>query len=307
MNRCGAPSWAPHERIQGLRTVRTCKNARVPTLEPSVALSTCETALRELMTYAYEDRYGNAWLDRVTKPKQREAWAERAHVEADTRVPRGVAQVPNVGLSYANFYDLLGIVEKERNWEPLAGALGKRAEVLPLLQRFEKLRNTIGHSRPLIPFEQELMSGIAGQIRNQVTLFMSEQDDAGDIYPRIESITDPFGRRFEVTVVDELTYRFIRDPKITLRPGDVVAFTCIGVDPQGRDLAWEMRPANYESRVSQVGSSGAPTTVVWVVQDGDVAEKRHIEIRMQAHMAKYRRYGSFDHRAYFTFRVRPPA
>lgn len=279
----------------------------MPTLEPSIALSTCETALRELMTYAYETRYGSAWLEQVTKPRQRELWAERAQVEADTRGPRGVAQVPNVGLAYANFYDLLEIIKRDEHWEPLAAALDKKSEVLPLLQRFEKLRNSIGHSRPLLAFEQDLMSGIAGQIRNQVTLFMSAQDDAGDIYPRIESITDSCGRRIECSVVDNVIAGIARTPNIVVRPGEVVTFTCVGVDPQERELRWTLTPAGQRPKVSEVGPSGQPVNIDWVVTDSDVSEKGIVVMEMESLDAKYRRYGYTDHKAMFYFRVRPPA
>ena len=61
---------------------------------------------------------------------------------------------------------------------------------MALLKRLDNIRNAVGHSRPLLPFERDLLSGIAGQIRNQVTIYMSTQDEAGDIYPRIESVTD---------------------------------------------------------------------------------------------------------------------
>lgn len=63
-------------------------------------------------------------------------------------------------------------------------ALGPKVETLPLLARFEQLRNSVAHSRGILAFEEALLSGIAGQIRNQVTIFMSIQDPSGDYYPR---------------------------------------------------------------------------------------------------------------------------
>lgn len=275
-------------------------------LEPSVALYTCETALRELMAHAYATSYGPGWLTRVTSQKQRDSWTERAETEAKVRVPKGVAAVPNTGLAYANFYDLVTIAEK--HWEPLAPALGRLKAVLPLLQRFDDLRNTIGHSRPLLAFEQDLMSGIAGQIRNQVTLHMSAQDDAGDIYPRIESITDSFGLRIESEVVRGEVAGTQGATELVLHPGDVVTFTCIGTDPQGRELEWDLAgPDHFRLRERVVARSGEPTLLTWVVEDGDVRENASVSIHMRAKDAKYRRFGSFDHRAHFFYSVRPAA
>lgn len=269
------------------------------TLDPAIALSTCETALRELMAYVYEQAFGADWFKRVSTPRQREVWAERAEVEQRVRVPKGVAQVPNVGLAYANFYDLVTIAE--RHWEPLAAPLGKMRRTLPLLEQFESLRNTIGHSRPLLPFEQDLMSGIAGMVRNQVTLYMSKQDEAGDIYPRIESVTDSFGRRIESAAVESELAGSVPTLDVTLHPGEIVTFTCVGVDPQGRDLEW-FGPTNAHA----AGPSGQPTALQWVVTDGDVSEATDASIYMKTGGAAYHRFGSWDHRAYFRFRVRPP-
>ncbi len=162
-------------------------------LEPSVALTTCETALRQLMTLAYEAAYGDDWLGRIASKEQLDTWHARAGDELAVRGRKGVLAVPNGGLAHSNLYDLLKIAEK--HWEPLSAALGRKASVMPLLHRFDNLRNSVAHSRQLLPFEQDRLSGIAGQIRNQVTIFMSAHDPTWDIYPRIESVTDQFGRR----------------------------------------------------------------------------------------------------------------
>ena len=99
-----------------------------------------------------------------------------------------MAVVPSVGLAYANFYELLSFVENY--WEPLAPALGKRASTVALLKRFDNLRNTVAHNRELVTFEKELYSGIAGQIRNQVTIYMTTQDPAGRPLPSNQSVID---------------------------------------------------------------------------------------------------------------------
>lgn len=268
-------------------------------MEPSLALSACETALRELMTFAYTEAYGAGWVTRVAAETKRQSWQERADVEQKSRGAKGVAAVPATGLSYANFYDLVAIADK--HWEPLAAALGRRAKVLPLLERMDDLRNSIGHSRPLLAFERDLMSGIAGQIRNQVTIHMSAQDDAGDIYPRIESITDSFGRRIRASVAEGEIAGAVRSADITLHPGDVVTFDCVGVDPQDRELSWQI-----PGQTPMQGPSGSALQLSYRVTDEDVTESFTIEILMNTRYSRYHRYRHFDHRAYFKYRVRPP-
>lgn len=138
------------------------------------------------MSFAYAQHFGADWLSRIASPAQRQLWSDWADEESQRRGKRGVYAVPTAGLGYSNLYDLIDIAAK--NWAPLAAALGDRKRALPLLDRADQLRNAVAHSRPLLPFEQDLLAGISGQIRNQVILYMSTQDAAGDIYPRIESI-----------------------------------------------------------------------------------------------------------------------
>jgi hypothetical protein len=149
------------------------------------------------MTYAYNAAYGANWLQWISSDEQRQDWARRHEQEKKKRTGKGAAVVPNHGLAYSDLKDLVGIVQKR--WQPIEPAFGASAksETRALLVRFETLRNTAMHGRTPLVFEQELMSGIAGQIRNQVTIFMSSQDPQGDYFPRIESITDSFGNTFE--------------------------------------------------------------------------------------------------------------
>lgn len=273
-------------------------------LEPTIALTTCENALRELMSYVYCDRYGEGWLNVVATEKQRVQWAMRAEAEK-ARTRRGVAIVDEPGLTYANFFDLLSIANN--HWEQLAPALDKKQISYRLLERFEQLRNAVAHGRTLLTFEQDLLAGIAGQIRNQVTHYMSSQDPAGEYYPRIESVFDGLGHRINGggPVTGEVVGYQITGK--VLRPGDRVGFVAIGTDPQERPLRWDLESSQtnllLDSKVSQVGE---PVELEWVVNDGDVTESAIVQLFMYAEDSKYRRYRRFDHRAYFHYIVRPP-
>lgn len=258
------------------------------------------------MAYAYSEKWGAGWLDRVATPERRQTWTDRAESEARSRGTKGVSVVPDGGLSYANFFDLVAIAEKQEFWEPLAPALGKKADALPLLRRLDSLRNAVGHSRPLLPFERDLISGIAGQVRNQVTIYMSSQDPAGDLYPRIESIRDSLGTSIEESARgDYFVSGSVRKTTLVLHPGQVLTFECLGTDPQGRDLRWEIS-ANYSRFTAfTVATSGEQAVLEWPVSEDDVSERTWVTIKLTAQDAKYHRLGDHDHRATFSYRVRP--
>lgn len=86
------------------------------------------------------------------------------------------------------------------DWEALDGALGAKKEITVLRDRFEALRNAVAQSRELLPFEEELLSAIAGEMRNRVTIHISGQDPAGDYFPRIELVRDSLGNSSENAV-----------------------------------------------------------------------------------------------------------
>lgn len=271
-----------------------------------MALATCETALRQLMTHGYKQTYGEDWLSRISTPEQRQIWKQRASEEASTRQAKGVVTVPDAGLAYANFYDLVSFADK--HWGPLAKALGKQAAVFPLLKRFDNLRNAVGHSRELMVFEQELLSGIAGQIRNQVTIYMSIQDPTGDHYPRIESVTDSFGHRYEgKATVPQLGTALAT--QVVLHPGDTVTFSCIGIDAQGRELEFTLTPTSgHRALDSSVSRVGQPVTLTWNVQKSDVAQTVWATIDCASIGGEYHRFNpeKHDDRVSFGYRVDPP-
>jgi hypothetical protein len=60
----------------------------VAILEPSIALRTCENALRQLMSHVYPQAYGPDWLQQITNSKQRADWQRRADQENEKRATR---------------------------------------------------------------------------------------------------------------------------------------------------------------------------------------------------------------------------
>lgn len=255
------------------------------------------------MAHEYARAYGEGWFTEVTTGKQREAVERAQGQEAPRR--KGVAEVPPVGLQYLELLALIKIAQE--HWDPLREALGKAASTLPLLWRFYDLRNPSQHSRDLVPFEHELMSGIAGQIQNQVTLHMSSQDADGAYYPRITAASDSLGNEARIkAVIGEIAGSYGSYPAETvLRPGDVITFTVLGDDPQGRALKWWLHAGQGQQVAETVGPSGGPVQLQWVVDDTDVGESSHAIVYMAAEGAKYHRANGFDHRVNFHYRVRP--
>ncbi len=157
----------------------------MPTMDPATSLTTAEQALRDLLTATMYKQYGADWMDKVVKPALRQKWKKTREQEAKQRVGHTLSGVND--LSYAFLGDLIDIIRARDHWKQFfEPVLGPYDEAFALLDILQTARRPIGHSRPLLPFEEDLISGIAGRIRNRVTIYLSDQDPDGNYYSRIE-------------------------------------------------------------------------------------------------------------------------
>ncbi|HEY0641427.1 MAG TPA: hypothetical protein VGD67_27680 [Pseudonocardiaceae bacterium] len=269
-------------------------------LEPSAALATCERALRQLITATATASAGAGanWITSVAKPDTIQRWSDRRREEAASRGKRGVAEVDSNLLAYASFFELVAILE--RSWEAYAPALGRKKETGALLARFDDLRNAVAHNRELLPFERELLSGIAGEIRNRVTIHLSSQDPSGDFYPRIEAVSDSLGNTIDTFELDSPTSGLCATA-VRLSPGDTVVFRCDGVDPQGRDLTWSLRVGS--DYVDSVGGDRAELR--WNVTRKHVGHRVAARIYLRSD-SEFHRWAGHDQGVSLSYTVLPP-
>ena len=276
----------------------------VTVMDPAAAVTVCETALRTLMELAYAKAHGDDWLQHIAAAERRADWSKREQEEQKRRGNRGVAVVPQAGLSYSHLFDLIEIADA--HWQPLSAALGKKADTLPLLKRLDTVRNAVAHGRPLVPFERDLISGIAGQIRNQVTIYMSTADPAGDIYPRIEWFADGLGTEAAPCQPDD-NYLWVLDGRAySLQAGDVLTFDCTATDPQGRDIVWTIEQNSGEAAVSVTVASQEMAHLTWTCNKNSVSEHFSLTVSMSATGTTYHRGGFRDSWVDCRYVVRPP-
>jgi hypothetical protein len=138
----------------------------MPLMQPPVALASCERSLRDLLTVVLRAKFGPDWISHVFDEEAVTKLRQTQEVEQKRRTRRGVVAVPANLIEHAEYSQLTRLIL--RHWDALNGALGAKKEMSVLLDRFEALRNTVAHSRELLPFDEELLSAIAGEIRNRV-------------------------------------------------------------------------------------------------------------------------------------------
>jgi len=159
-------------------------------MDVTQALRDTENTLRDFIAATLERSLGREWLgscgvtpDRIAK------WRERQS-EEQRRQEAGV--VDERLLYYADFYDLKTILKK--HWQgDFSEALGEWRRFEVLFDELARYRDPDAHRRELLPHQQSLVLGIAGDIRSRLVRWHSRRESVDDCFPRIESARDSLG------------------------------------------------------------------------------------------------------------------
>ena len=258
-------------------------------MEPSEAINVVESVLRQ----AIREVLGDGWSDgtgvNLTALEQRRA-NEAKH--------RAGVVVDGDLLAYTYLRDLQEIVRQR--WPLFEPIFKDQPRFTVYMGRLEDFRNAPMHSRSLLPFERDLLAGIAGEFRNVLTLWRSERAPDMTWYPRIESITDSLGNSI---VPSEQVYVIV---PARLQVGDLLTFRCVGWDPEDRELTWTLHAmAAQGPQLDQ--QVGADATLSWTVQEEHVSEESIVVIQMKSSGRYHRSLTGVDASVSVFYAVDPPA
>lgn len=258
-------------------------------MEPEDALTTTENVLRDLIDDILAEKYGPGWIAERVDEGTRERWEGRL---AEEKSRRAGANVDERLIYYSELTDLPKILKND--WGAFAPCFGSSKTMELDLKRLITYRHPEHHGRELLPFERHLVLGIAGVIRNKVTMFLSERGPDQEYFPKIEYVTDSFGyvaRGSKARV----------ETGLTLHPGDEVTFTCHGWDPKGEPplWGWGVNPGVIEIQHRQ-----AENEITWRLYDRDVAESQALHIVLLSNRPFHRHQWCDDH-VTFCYRVLP--
>ena len=219
---------------------------------PDDPLYLVENGLRDLIAEVLKRKYGESWEDHLGCSADRAAlWRERREVEEHRRTGAVIEQRL---LYYSDFYDLGTLVDKHWN-DGLSECFGDKRATELYLKRLDGLRNPGAHSRELMQFERNLVSGMADELRQKITLHHSTAGagEPKEYFARIESITDNFGRS---TTGSASGGRGI-EATVMLRVGDQIHFRCSAWDPDDGDWNGSCRrvPSKPFARVGRLTST----------------------------------------------------
>lgn len=262
-------------------------------MDPTEAIRTIETALRNAI---HQVMPNGEWLS-AKKPPKRAVLEERRNEE---RKKRDGALTSDDLLSYANTHDFTELIIA--NWEKFKPIFDDSARTKVYFGILNDVRNTVMHSRELLHFERDLLSGIAGQLRNQVAMYRNSDNPSRTYYPTIDSLTDSFGT-VPVAGISPLGLRV----STRLNVGDQIQFTGFATLARGKDVEWflQRQPTMGQlGRVTTIGR-GESLDYTYVVTEKDVRESLEIVIGIHSD-SKYHRNGNHDDVRSFAYTVNPP-
>jgi hypothetical protein len=264
------------------------------------SIAAAEVDLRGLIREVLSTRYGESWLDQAGLSSDSIAHAS-GRLDAE-RKRRPGTRVSEETIDYLQFYELKTIIEK--HWEMFRPILGpKLGEFRTYFDRLNDLRDADAHNRVLLPFERDLVSGIAGEIRNRITIFRSEMGPKREYYPRIESVVDNFGTAYDFAA-EAYPGPVYSDLELTV--GTTVEFDCAGWDPHGRELSWMLRTTNSSGETSvRDEASGTNARLRFSIDSREVGEGLRANLHVTSD-GKYHRHGVYDDWVTFIYHVVPP-
>jgi hypothetical protein len=264
-------------------------------MQPSEAVETGESALRSIV----REILGERWQQLISE-NDLGSTVERQGLEPKQRP--GALRTDDL-LSYVDTPILTKLVLNQ--WSRFAPVFGNRDRMKQSFNAFVVYRRRVAHNRPLLPFERDLLSGLAGQFRNQISLYRQKANPKPGYFSSIDSSSDPEGRPGS----NEL--RTLLDSSPIVRVGETLTFSATASDPRERRIEWDLQVTqehipNYVMNIFDVKAEGESVRLDWTPQPDDFGSTVYVWLVARNGSAYYRsRYG-IDDSVVWAFTFEPP-
>lgn len=269
-------------------------------MDATQALRDSENALRDFIAITLERSLGPEWVGKCGVTSERIAkWSER---KADEHKRQEAGVVDERLLYYADFYDLKTILKK--HWQgDFSEALGDWRRFEVFFDELARYRDPDAHRRELLPHQQSLVLGIAGEIRSRLVRWRSRRETPSDCFPRIESARDSLGNLWLPSLGTGFHHL---DTGTTLRPGDTVDFVITARDPDDLPLEFSLEVLERTSEgVSESLTGWQPTSVFPLrISVTHIASRFLVQLRIRSSRSYHANLG-YDDQVIFIYTVLP--
>lgn len=260
-------------------------------MDVTQALRDTENALRDFIAATLERSLGREWLDSCgVTPDRAAKWRERKSDEG-RRQEAGV--VDERLLYYADFYDLKTILKKHWNGD-FADALGEWRRFEVFFDELARYRDPDAHRRELLPHQQNLVLGIAGDIRSRLVRWHSRRERVDDCFPRIESARDSLGNLWTPR-----TPTAIFNTETTIRVGDQIDFVVTARDPEDLPLEYRLEVVGKSTWEWQAGG-----VFSLEIKDAYIGASAFVDLRIRSPRS-YHAGPGYDQSVIFQYSILP--
>ncbi len=148
-------------------------------------LKMLEQALRDIIVFALNIKYGASWIDilKITDDRKN-IWKQK--MEEESKRLKGNI-LDNRIIYYSDFYDLETIIDK--HWDDVFKEIFyDKKQLMVFLEIISTYRVAIAHNRELLEHQKNLLVGISGTIRRLITEYKADKDSEDNYYPKFQSI-----------------------------------------------------------------------------------------------------------------------
>ncbi|WP_391557110.1 hypothetical protein [Robertmurraya sp.] len=142
---------------------------------------------------------------------------------------------------YSDFYDLGNIISK--NWGSFKSIFNDKKRFDVLFSEMETFRNTISHGRQLLPYQEQIVKGIIGDLKTKLVTYHNRNMGADDYFIKILKVSDSLGSIWDNTMLPIGLFT-----KKTLRVGDSIEILIEAYDPKGREITYRVRWGNIDQK-----------------------------------------------------------
>lgn len=187
-----------------------------------------ENSLRYIISHILGDA---DTTDFKVSPDRIEKWKEKREIEK--KKYKGALDENRI-IYYSDFYDLGTIVSK--NWDKFKDVFHDKKRFEVLFHEIETFRDTISHSRDLMPYREHFLSFAVGDLKNKITIYHNKNMNRDDYFIRILKVSDSIGHIWVNPNPRENGF----DTNSTIRVGGSLEFLVDAFDPKGRQILFEL-------------------------------------------------------------------
>lgn len=199
------------------------------------SLRDIENFLRNNIMYILKNQYGNDWEKHLGVTDERlEVWNNRM-LEERKRL-KGQS-IENRKIYYSDFYDLKTIIIK--NWNIFKECFGERKIIEHQLSQLESFRNPNAHNRDLLDYQQHLLVGYVGDIKNGIMKYRGELEKKSTFFPEYESLNIN-------GVIYKEQWAHLKE---IFRPGDQIEITVYVTSPNTQKLYYKIVNNSNEKNI----------------------------------------------------------